>query len=125
MNASSLVGPLAAFALILALIPVALWLLKRSPMGRFSGGGVGGPMRVVAALSLAPSQRIVTVEVGAGEDRRWLVLGVTPAGIHTLHTLPPQAEAPASSAGALPIFAPILANLLARQPRGAGSPDAR
>ena len=51
--------------------------------------------------------------------------GVTPAGIHTLHTLPPQAEAPAGAPGALPIFAPILANLLARQPRGAGGPDAR
>jgi flagellar protein FliO/FliZ len=125
MTASSLLGPLAAFVLILALIPVALWLLKRSPMGRFSGGAPGGPMRVVAALPLAPNQRIVTIEVGAGADRRWLVLGVTPAGINTLHTLPPQAESAAATPGALPIFA----QLLARQQRGrganSGSGDAR
>ena len=91
MNPSAYIGPLAAFVLILALIPAALWLLKRTPLG---GAGVGQGMRVVAALPLAPNQRIVTVEVGSGDDRRWLVLGVTPAGIQTLHTLPPQAEPP-------------------------------
>ena len=127
MPSTSLIGPLAAFALILALIPAALWLLKRSPLGKFSAGGAGGPMRVVAALPLAPNQRIVTVEVGSGDERRWLVLGVTPAGIHTLHTLPPQAEPAAATPAALPIFA----QLLARQQRGnasppdAGSPHAR
>ena len=127
MPSTSLIGPLAAFVLILALIPAALWLLKRSPLGKFSAGGAGGPMRVVAALPLAPNQRIVTVEVGSGDERRWLVLGVTPAGIHTLHTLPPQAEPAAATPAALPIFA----QLLARQQRGnasppdAGSPHAR
>jgi flagellar protein FliO/FliZ len=29
-------------------------------------------------LPLSPNQRLVTVEVGQGETRRWLVLGVTP-----------------------------------------------
>jgi flagellar motor switch protein FliN/FliY len=38
-----------------------------------------GPMRVVACLPLAPNQRLVTVEVGQGDERRWLVLGVSPA----------------------------------------------
>ena len=127
MPSTSLIGPLAAFVLILALIPAALWLLKRSPLGKFSAGGAGGPVRFVAALPLAPHQRIVTVEVGSGDERRWLVLGVTPAGIHTLHTLPPQAEPAAAAPAALPIFA----QLLARQQRGstaqpdAGSPHAR
>ncbi|MBC7728529.1 MAG: flagellar biosynthetic protein FliO, partial [Microbacteriaceae bacterium] len=81
MSFSSLLGPLAAFVLILALIPTALWLLKRTPLG---GAGSGHGMRLVATLPLAPNQRIVTVEVGQGDDRRWLVLGVTPAGINTL-----------------------------------------
>ena len=120
MPYSSLIAPLAAFVLILALIPAALWLLKRSPLGKFSAGGAGaaGAMRLVAALPLAPNQRIVTVEVGSGDERRWLVLGVTPAGIHTLHTLPPQAEPAASPPAALPIFA----QLLARQQRGSATP---
>ncbi|MDO9286387.1 MAG: flagellar biosynthetic protein FliO [Aquabacterium sp.] len=118
MTAGSYLGPLAAFALILALIPAALWLLKRTPLG---GAASGTAMRLVGALPLAPNQRIVTVEVGSGDDRRWLVLGVTPAGINTLHTLAPQADAPVAAAPALPAFA----QLLQRQQRGSGSPDAR
>ncbi len=84
---NSVLGPLAAFAAVLLLIPLALWLLKRSGLGA-SAGGVGG-MRVVAALPLAPNQRLLTVEVGQGDERRWLVLGVSPAGIRTLHSMAP------------------------------------
>jgi flagellar protein FliO/FliZ len=117
MSFGSVLGPLAAFVLIVALIPAALWLLKRTPLG---GAGTGGVMRVVAALPLSPSQRLVTVEVGNGDDRRWLVLGVTPAGIQTLHTLAPQAELPvAAGRSALPKFA----QLLQRQ-RAAADPGA-
>ncbi len=104
MNFSAYLGPLAVFVLILALIPTALWLLKRTPIG---GAGSGHAMRLVATLPLAPNQRLVTVEVGSGDDRRWLVLGVTPAGIHTLHTLAPQAELP-MAATPLPLFAQLL-----------------
>lgn len=99
---SSVFGPLAAFVAVLALIPLALWLLKRTPLG---GAAASGALRVVALLPLAPNQRIVTVEVGQGADRRWLVLGVTPNGINTLHTLAPQADAPmapGSTTSALP-----------------------
>ncbi len=99
---NSIVGPVLAFMAVLAMIPIALWLLKRTPMGAAASQGV---MRVVAQLALAPNQRVVTVEVGSGDDRRWLVLGVTPGGINTLHTLPPQADAPAAAQAALPFAA--------------------
>ena len=89
-------GPLSAFVAVLLLIPVALWLLKRTPLGQ-AASGVGG-MRVVAALAVAPNQRLLTVEVGSGADQRWLVLGVSPAGIQTLHTMLP-AVAPVAAAG--------------------------
>ena len=54
-------------------------------------------------LPLSASQRIVTVEVGHGDERRWLVLGVTPQSITTLHTMDaagrlPGARAPAAAA---------------------------
>ena len=90
MSLGSALSSLAWFIAILALIPLALWLLKRTPMGGASGSGV---MRSVAALPLSASQRIVTVEVGQGEARCWLVLGVTAQSITTLHTMAPQAEA--------------------------------
>ena len=88
--ASSGLNSLLWFIAIIALIPCALWLLKRTPMGGASGNGV---MRSVAALPLSANQRIVTVEVGEGPERRWLVLGVTAQNITTLHTMTPQEAA--------------------------------
>jgi flagellar protein FliO/FliZ len=116
MSFSSYLGPLAAFALIIVLIPAALWLVKRTPLG---GAGGAGLMRVVAALPLSPSQRLLTVEVGSGEGRQWLVLGVTPAGITTLHTLPPQADLPVATAAPAPLFAQLLQRHRAAPPEGA------
>ncbi len=86
----SSLAPLLWFAAIIALIPIALWLLKRTPVGGMAAHGV---LRSVAVLPLSPSQRIVTVEVGHGDERRWLVLGVTPQSITTLHDMPPQGDA--------------------------------
>jgi len=97
------------FVAIVAMIPVALWLLKRTPMG---GAPSHGVMRHVAVLPLSASQRLVTVEVGQGESRRWLVLGVTPSSITTLHTMAPQADAVAGvPAAAAPGFAQLLDRL--------------
>ena len=102
------------FVAILALIPLALWLLKRTPIGGASGHGV---LRSIAVLPLSTSQRIVTIEVGQGEARRWLVVGVTPQSITTLHTMEPQAEVP----GAPPMQPPpAFAHLFAKLRRDAG-----
>jgi flagellar protein FliO/FliZ len=94
------------FCAIVALIPVTLWFLKRTPLG---GGAGAGVMKSIAMLPLSTSQRIVTVEVGSGAERRWLVLGVTPGSITTLHTMAPQeAAAPPSPGQVHPAFAQIL-----------------
>jgi flagellar protein FliO/FliZ len=127
VNSGSLFGPLAAFIAIVALIPLSLWLLKRSPLGArlgtHSGGGPAGAMRLVSALPLAQGQRVVTVEVGSGDERRWLVLGVSPAGIRTLHTLTPQEGELPQAAPATPVTpGKLFAQLLARQ---TGDRDAR
>ena len=110
---SSSILPFVWFVLILCLIPAVLWLLKRTPLGGSSATGV---MRVVASLPISPNQRLVTVEVGAGADCRWLVLGVTGAQITTLHAMAPQAEPVAAPA---PAFAAMLAARLKGTPRDA------
>ena len=94
--------------LIVALIPVTLWLLKRTPMGQ---GGAPGAPRHVAVLPLSNSQRLVTVEVGLGEQRCWLVLGVTPQSITTLHTMLPGAEPLDTMMPPAPAFAALLSRL--------------
>lgn len=103
------------FIAIIAMIPLSLWLLKRTPMG---GATSGNMMRSIASLPISQSQRIVTIEVGTGEERRWLVLGVTPQSISTLHSMAPQDDAvPPSSTAHPPLpFAQLLGKL--RQDKG-------
>ena len=102
------------FIAIIAMIPLALWLLKRTPMG---GATAHGLMRSIAVLPVSPSQRLVTVEVGSGDERRWLVLGVTPQSITTLHTMAPQDDAVAAPPAMPPVpFAQLLGKL--RQDKG-------
>ncbi len=117
-------GSLAGFALVIAMIPIVLWLLKRSPMG---GAAAQGVLRVVAMLPLSTNQRLLAVEVGSGEQRRWLVLGVSPAGIHTLHTMAPPAESPPAVAAPAAPFAQLLSRFGSRQADAPtpGSGDAR
>jgi flagellar protein FliO/FliZ len=107
MSTTSLLSSLAWFIAVLALIPAALWLLKRTPAG---GAASHGLMRQVAVLPLAPNQRLVTVEVGLGEARRWLVLGVTGQTITTLHEMAPQDESVIAAPAPTP-FSQLLARL--------------
>jgi len=88
---------------IIVMIPLVLWLFKRSQLGRHLGGmHHPAPMRIVSSLPLSPSQRIVTVEVGEGEERRWLVLGITPSSITTLHSLSATLPSPSTQAAPPP-----------------------
>jgi flagellar protein FliO/FliZ len=107
MPTGSIVSSLLWFLVILALIPAALWLLRRTPAG---GAAAHGLMRTVAVLPLAPNQRLVTVEVGRGDARRWLVLGVTSQGINALHEMAPQDEGGSAPQATAP-FSLLLARL--------------
>jgi flagellar protein FliO/FliZ len=104
------------FGAVLALIPLSLWLLKRTPLG--GGGTRAGVPRPVAVLPLSTQQKIVTVEVGQGDERLWLVLGVSPQGIRTLHTMAAQGDAtpavPAQPPAAA--FAQLLSRLRGSEP---------
>jgi flagellar protein FliO/FliZ len=97
----SLVPMALVLLLVLALIPVSLWLLKRI--------GAGTPaqsagLQVVAQLALGPRERIVVVAAG----ERWLLLGVTAASIHRIGTLPKGETPPTATASA---FAALLAKM--------------
>jgi flagellar protein FliO/FliZ len=105
------------FVAIVAAIPLALWLLKRSPMGRLAQGQGA---KVVGGLALSGSQRIVIVEVGQGDDRRWLVLGVAPSSVNLLHTMPPQADTTAAVEAGAASFRSLLDNLRGRKDGDAG-----
>jgi flagellar protein FliO/FliZ len=118
VNGGSVVTSLLWFVAVVAAIPAVLWLLKRTPAG---GAAAHGLLRHVAALPLSPNQKLLVVEVGAGDARRWLVLGVTAQSIATLHEMAPLPEGAAAEAA--PPFAQLLAKLQ-RAPRDGGPPGA-
>jgi flagellar protein FliO/FliZ len=102
---TSLLAPLLWLLLVLALIPLVLLLLKRSGLANRLAGHLGlpraaAPLLVLReSLSVGPNQRVVAVEVGWGEQRQCLLLGVTAQQICTLHTQAmPAAPEPAPSA---------------------------
>lgn len=99
--------PLLWLMLVLVSIPAALWLLRRSGYAGLSPRAVPGSVRVVSQSVLSPQHRLVTVEVGEGAERCWLVLGMTGQQISVLHRLvpPPSEVTPARDTAALPSIA--------------------
>ncbi|MFZ5539316.1 MAG: flagellar biosynthetic protein FliO [Pseudomonadota bacterium] len=98
----SLLPMVVALVFVLALIPLAMWLLKR--LGGAQPAGSAG-LRVVAQLALGPRERIVVVEAG----ERWLLLGVTAASINRVGSLP-KGDASAL-AGSATSFASLMARV--------------
>jgi flagellar protein FliO/FliZ len=116
LSAWSGLWPLLAFGLVIALIPAALWVLRRSGL---AGTGTPGLLRTVGGLALSPSQRVVVVELGHGAEARWMVLGVSAERINLLANVEPQSgpeggTAPGANGGPLPTPAQSVAQLIER-----------
>jgi len=101
-SAPSIFPMLLAFALVLGLIPVAMWALKRFGGTQALGTHTAG-LKIVSQLPLGARERIVVLEAGD----RWLLLGVTANNIQRIGTLP-KGETPTATA---PPFAALLARV--------------
>jgi flagellar protein FliO/FliZ len=87
ISAGTFMQTLLALGLIVALLGGTAWLARKVSGGK--GFGRGG-MRVVGGVALGPKERIILVEVG----EQWLVIGIVPSQIRTLHRLPKGAAIP-------------------------------
>lgn len=107
---SGLLQMLAGLALVVGLIFASLWLLKKISAPR---GATAGLLRVVAGTAVGPRERVILVEIG--ED--WLVLGVAPGRVNTLHRLPRQTPAapPAETPAPTMDFGKRLRSIMARR----------
>lgn len=77
--------------MVFGMLFLAAYLLRKFGSGR--AFGMKGPLRVVGGLMISTRERIVVVEVGDV----WLVVGVGPGQIRTLHTMPKGETPPPSS----------------------------
>ena len=77
---ASLLPSLLAFIAVIAMIPLARWLMKR---GQALRPRAAGPLAVIAGLSMGPRERIAVIQVGG----RYLVVGVTAQTINVLASL--------------------------------------
>lgn len=94
VSVGTYVQAMLALGLIVSLLLGTAWLARKVSGGK--GFGQAG-MRIVGGVALGPRERIVLVEVGD----TWLVVGIVPGQIRTLHTLPkgevlPDGHSPAN-----------------------------
>jgi len=73
---------LLGLALIIGILFFGAFALRKLNGGK--GFGNSGPLRMVGGLMIGPRERIVMIEVGES----WIVIGIVPGQIKTLHTLP-------------------------------------
>jgi flagellar protein FliO/FliZ len=71
-----------ALLFVIALLLGLTWFLKRIGVG--ATGKNGSFLKTLAVSNLGTREKIALVEIG----ETWLVLGITPSSIRTLHTLP-------------------------------------
>ena len=86
VGASGLLQAGFGMAMVVGLIFLCAWLARRFGLQRLGGGHL---VKVVSSAAVGQRERVVVVEVA----HTWLVLGVTPHQVNTLHTLPAQAQA--------------------------------
>ena len=89
---STLVQMLLGLGVVLLLLFVSLYVLKRLSAPR---GSAAGLLRVVAGTAVGTRERVVVLEV----DDTWLVLGVTATNITPLTQLPRRQVAPTVAPG--------------------------
>lgn len=119
VSSGSIMQIILSLLLVLAAIVLVAWLLKRMNTAQ---QGSGHLLKMLGSISIGQRERIVLVEI----DRTWLVIGVGPGQIRTLHTLPktdsavsdlPSRETPLPDNK----FASLLSSVLSRPKGGAGS----
>ncbi|NWG86609.1 MAG: flagellar biosynthetic protein FliO [Hydrogenophilaceae bacterium] len=98
-----------ALVVVLGILYAFLWLLRRYAPAQTGAQGV---VKVVGGVMLGPREKVVVVEVG----ETWLLLGVAPGQVNTLHTLAkPEGYAASPIGSPMPNFAGKLGEILTRR----------
>lgn len=114
VSSGSIVQIIFSLLLVLAVVVLVGWLLRRMNL---SQQGTGSQLKMIGGIAIGQRERIVLIEI----DDTWLVVGVGPGQIRTLHTLPkPEGDTTTSRAGqpdqSEGKFAALLSSMLNQRP---------
>ena len=91
VSAGSVLQVIFSLLLVLAAVVLVAWILKRINLPQH---GAGNLLKVISGVAVGQRERIVLVEV----NDTWLVVGVAPGQVRTLHSMP-KGSVPAPPAG--------------------------
>jgi flagellar protein FliO/FliZ len=86
ISSGSIMQVIFSLLLVLAAVVLVAWILKRINLPQHAAGNL---IKVQAAVAVGQRERIVLVEI----NDTWLVVGVAPGQVRTLHSMP-KAELP-------------------------------
>jgi flagellar protein FliO/FliZ len=89
-SAGSLLQVLFGLVVVLGLMAVCAWMLRRFAAVKTNNGA---SIRIVGGVSVGTRERVMVVEVGD----QWIVVGVAPGQVRALSTMPKQESVPAPS----------------------------
>ena len=95
VSGTAIVQMLLGLTLIVGILFFGAFALRKLNGGR--NFGHSGPLRIVGGLMISARERIVMIEVGDS----WIVIGIVPGQIKTLHTLP-KGELPVAQSSIKP-----------------------
>lgn len=81
MSSGSVLQVIVSLLLVLAAVVLVAWILKRINLPQHAAGNL---LKVQATLAVGQRERIVLVEI----NDTWLVVGVAPGQVRTLHSMP-------------------------------------
>ena len=81
VSPGSILQVIFSLLLVLAAVVVVAWILKRINLPQ---RGTGSLLKVISGVAVGQRERIVLVEI----NDTWLVVGVAPGQVRTLHSMP-------------------------------------
>lgn len=81
LSSGSVMQVIFSLLLVLAAVAVVAWIMKRINLPQH---GASRLLKVISGVAVGPRERVVLMEV----NDTWLVLGVAPGQVRTLHTMP-------------------------------------
>jgi len=98
VSSGGIMQVIVSLLLVLAAVMLVAWVLKRINMPK---QGTSSLLKVISGVAVGQRERIVLVEI----NNTWLVVGVAPGHVRTLHSMPkadqstPQADTPTNMDG--------------------------